>query len=47
MVPDLERPALSDVYLSIVWAVVAGMGFESVFLRMRRAVESIKELNDK
>ena len=40
IVPDLAMPKLPDIYLSIVWAVVAGMGFESVFLRMRRAVES-------
>ena len=40
MVPDLEKQELPDVYLSIVWAVVAGMGFESVFLPVRRAVES-------
>ena len=39
-VPDLKEPELSDAYLSIVWAVVAGMGFESVFQRVRRAVES-------
>ena len=42
VVPNLampELPELSDVYLSIVWAVVAGMGFESMFLRVRRAVE--------
>ena len=39
-VPDLKEPGLSDAYLSIVWAVVAGMGFENVFQRVRRAVES-------
>ena len=40
VVPNLAMPELSDVYLSIVWAVGAGMGFESVFQRVRRAVES-------
>ena len=39
-VPDLANPELSDVYLSIGWAIVAGMGFERVFQRMRGAVES-------
>ena len=39
-VPNLAKPELSDAYLSIVWAVVAGMGFENVFQRMRRAVET-------
>lgn len=40
VVPNLAVPEMSDIYLSIVWAVVAGMGFESVFLRMRHSVES-------
>ena len=39
-VPNLAKPELSDAYLSVVWAIVAGMGFESVFQRVRRAVES-------
>ena len=41
-VPNLTKikPALSDAYLSIGWAVVAGIGFENVFQRVRRAVES-------
>ena len=39
-VPNLAEPKLADAYLSIVWAVVAGMGFENVFQRVRRAVES-------
>ena len=39
-VPNLRQPSFSDAYLSIVWAVFAGMGFESVFQRLRRAVES-------
>ena len=39
-VPDLANPTWPDIYLSIVWAVVTGMGFESVFQRMRRAVDS-------
>ena len=39
-VPDLKEPKFSDACLSIVWAVVAGMGFESVFQRVRHAVES-------
>ena len=39
-VPNLREPELSDAYLSIVWAVVAGMGFENVFQRVRRTVES-------
>ena len=39
-VPNLSDPQLRDLYLSIVWAVFAGMGFERVFQRMRGAVES-------
>lgn len=39
-VPNVVEPKFSDAYLSIVWAVVAGMGFENVFQRVRRAVES-------
>ena len=39
-VPNLAGPQLHDLYLSIVWAVFAGMGFERVFQRMRGAVES-------
>ena len=39
-VPDLKVPKFKDACLSILWAVVAGMGFENVFQRVRRAVES-------
>lgn len=39
-VPNLTKPELRDAYLSIGWAVVAGMGFEGVFQRVRHAVES-------
>ena len=39
-VPDLKEPEFKDACLSILWAVVAGMGFENVFQRVRRAVES-------
>ena len=39
-VPNLRQPGFSDAYLSIVWAVFAGMGLESVFQRLRRAVEA-------
>ena len=39
-VPNLSKPGFVSSTLSIVWAVVAGMGFERVFQRMRGAVES-------
>ena len=39
-VPDLKEPKLADAYLSIAWAVAAGMGFEGVFQRVRRSVDS-------
>ena len=39
-VPNLKEPKFSDACLSVVWAVVAGMGFESVFQRVRQSVES-------
>ena len=39
-VPDLSKPGLLSAGLSVVWAVVAGMGFESVFQRVRGTVES-------
>ena len=39
-VPNLADPKLPDLYLSIVWAVFSGMGFERVFQRMRSATES-------
>lgn len=40
-VPDLKEPLkeVKDIYLSIVWAVGAGMGFESIFDRMRKSME--------
>ena len=38
--PNLVDMQLKDVYLSIMWAVVAGMGFESVFQRVRSAAGS-------
>ena len=38
-VPDLSKPGLLSAGLSVVWAVVAGMGFERSFQRMRDAVE--------
>ena len=40
VVPDLKAPKFKDACLSVLWAVVAGMGFENVFQRVRRAVES-------
>ena len=39
-VPDLADIKSKDVYLSIVWAVSAGMGFETVFQRVRSVVAS-------
>ena len=39
-VPDFSEPGLLNAGLSVVWAVVAGMGFERLFQRMRGAVES-------
>ena len=39
-VPNLIAAQPKDVYLSIIWAMVAGMGFESIFQRMRNAVGS-------
>ena len=39
-VPSFSKPGFYSAALSIVWAVVAGMGFERVFQRMRGAVES-------
>lgn len=39
-VPDLTDMKSKDVYLSIVWAVSAGMGFEAVFQRVRTVVAS-------
>ena len=36
-VPNLSAPKPKDIFLSIVWAVVAGMGFENVFQRVRSA----------
>ena len=39
-VPNLAEMQLKDVYLSIMWAVVSGMGFESVFQRVRSAASS-------
>ena len=40
VIPDLSKPGLLSAGLSVVWAVVAGMGFESVFQRVRGTVES-------
>ena len=39
-VPNLVDPKLTDLYLSILWAVVAGMGFEDVFQRVRSSATS-------
>ena len=39
-VPNLAKPQLKDVSLSILWAVIAGMGFESTLQRVRSAVSS-------
>ena len=39
-VPNIGEPGLMNAGLSIVWAVISGMGFERVFQRMRGAVES-------
>ena len=38
-VPDLSKPDLLSAGLSVVWAVVAGMGFERLFQRMRGTLE--------
>ena len=40
LVPNLENPQTPDTYLSVVWAIAAGMGLESVFERVRHTVES-------
>ena len=39
-VPNPNNAQAKDVYLSIIWAIVAGMGFENVFQRVRSAVDS-------
>ena len=39
-VPKLPATTSKDIYLSIVWAIGAGMGFQSVFQRVRSAVGS-------
>ena len=39
-VPNLSAAETKDIFLSIVWAVVAGMGFENVFQRARSAASS-------
>ena len=39
-VPNVKEPKLRDAYLSVAWAVAAGMGFEGVFQRVRRSVDS-------
>ena len=39
-VPNLRAPEPKDVFLSIMWAVVAGMGFENVLQRVRSAASS-------
>ena len=39
-VPDLSKPGLLNAGLSVVWALVTGMGFERLFQRMRGTVES-------
>ena len=39
VVPNLEKPELSDLALSVVWAVVSGLGLEKVFERVRSATE--------
>ena len=39
-VPNLSASETKDIFLSIVWAVVAGMGFENVFQRVRSAASS-------
>ena len=44
-VPDLSKPGLLSAGLSVVWAVVAGMGFERSFQRMRGAVGVLSEPN--
>ena len=36
-VPNLVDPQPNNIYLSILWAVVAGMGFEKFFQRVRNA----------
>ena len=39
-VPNPNNAQAKDVYLSIIWAIVAGMGFGNVFQRVRSAVDS-------
>ena len=39
-VPRLPAAESRDIYLSVVWAIGAGMGFQSVFQRVRSAVGS-------
>ena len=39
-VPELAQMQLRDVYLSIAWAVVAGMAFQTVFQRVGKVIES-------
>ena len=39
IVPDLDRNDVKDVYRSIAWAVVAGMGFEGIIQGLRKKVE--------
>ena len=39
IVPKLDTPETSDIALSILWAVVAGLGLEKVFERVRTATE--------
>ena len=39
-VPDLVKMDNKDIYLSIAWAIAAGMGFQSVFQRVNTAVGS-------
>ena len=39
-VPNLTNPQTTQFYLSITWAIAAGMGFQSMFQRVRTAVAS-------
>ncbi|MCY4157949.1 MAG: hypothetical protein OXF66_11095 [Gammaproteobacteria bacterium] len=39
VVPELDDPSASDLALSIVWAVVSGLGLERIFERVRGAAD--------
>lgn len=39
VVPKLDYPSASDIALSIVWAVISGLGLERIFERVRSAAD--------